>query len=67
MGGRGQYYDADGQFDNAPYFNFNDDKVKFDASDVQSARDSYGSASASFPKSLSDDNAPRPRGIRFTA
>ena len=52
MDGREQCFNADGQFDNAPYFNFNDDKVKFDTNDVDNANDNYGSASVS--KSLLD-------------
>ena len=46
------YPDADGQFDNAPYFNFNDDKVKFDTNWFDNANDNYGSASGFVPKSL---------------
>jgi len=61
--GREQYYDGDAQFDNAPYFNFNDDKVKFDTNDVDNANDNYGSASASVSKSLLKRNAPSSRGI----
>lgn len=44
--------DADGKFSNAPYFNFNDDKVKFDTNDVSNANDNYGSASGFSPKYL---------------
>ena len=44
--------DADGDFSNAPIFNFNDGKLKFDANKVDNANDNYGSASAFFPKSL---------------
>jgi hypothetical protein len=43
---------GDSSFDHAPYFNFNDDKVKFDTNDVDNANDNYGSASAVLPKSL---------------
>lgn len=50
--GRGQHPDADGQFVNAPYFNFNDGKVKFDTNDFDNANDNYGSASGFLPKSL---------------
>jgi len=49
-------YEADGVFDNAPIFNFNDGKVKFDTNKVDNANDNYGSASGFlnvlFPKSL---------------
>lgn len=44
--------DADGDFSNAPIFNFNDDKVKFDTKYVDNANDNYGSASWFSPKSL---------------
>lgn len=44
--------EADGNFDNAPYFNFNDGKVKFDTNWFDNANTNYGSASA-FWQSLS--------------
>ncbi len=44
--------DADGVFSNAPNFNWNDGKLKFDTNDVDNANDNYGSASGFFPKSL---------------
>lgn len=50
--GKGNYPDADGQFDNAPNFNFNDGKVKFDTNWVDNANDNYGSVSGWSPKSL---------------
>lgn len=46
------YSDSDVRFDNAPYFKFNDDKVKFDTNYVDNANDNYGSASGFDPKSL---------------
>ena len=46
------YPEADGQFDNAPYFNFNDGKVKFDTDWVSNANENYGSVSGFLPKSL---------------
>ncbi len=49
---KSNYPDADGQFDNAPYFNFNDGKVKFDTNWVSNVSDNYGAASAFLPKSL---------------
>lgn len=49
---RGNIPDADGNFSNAPYFNFNDGKVKFDTNYVDNANENYGSASAFLPKSL---------------
>ena len=52
MDGRRQFPDADGQFENAPYFNFNDGKVKFDTNWFDNANDNYGSASGFLPKSL---------------
>ncbi len=48
----GNYPDADGDFSNAPYFNFNDDKVKFDTNWFDNANSNYGSASGFLPKSL---------------
>lgn len=51
MDGRGQYPDGDGQFDNAPIFNFNDDKLKFDNNWVNNPNDNYGSASGFVSKS----------------
>ena len=49
---RNNYPDADGDFSNAPIFNFNDGKVKFNANRVDNANDNYGSASGFVPKSL---------------
>ncbi len=40
---------ADGVFSNAPYWNFNDDKLKFDTNPVDNANPNYGSASAFLP------------------
>lgn len=48
-----QFPDADGSFDNAPIFNFNDGKVKFDNGNVDNANDNYGSVSGLVPKSPS--------------
>ena len=48
----GNYPNADSQLDNAPYFNFNDGKVKFDTNWSDNANDNYGSVSAFLPKSL---------------
>lgn len=50
--GKDKYPDADVRFDRAPYFNFNDGKVKFDTNWFDNANDNYGSASAFVPKSL---------------
>lgn len=44
--------DADGQFENCPYANFNDGQVKFDTNWVNNANDNYGSVSGVSPKSL---------------
>ncbi len=52
MGGREQYPDADGKFVNAPIFNFNDGKLKFNTNWFNNANDNYGSVSAFLPKSL---------------
>ena len=48
---------SDAPFDHAPYFNFNDDKLKFDTNRSDNANDSYGSASGFLvPKSPSDSS-----------
>jgi len=52
MDGQRQYPDSDVRFDHAPYFNFNDGKVKFDTNTVDNANENYGSASGVVPKSL---------------
>ena len=43
--GKNNFPDGDGDFSKAPYFKFNDDKVKFDTNDVDDTNDNYGSAS----------------------
>lgn len=48
----GNYPDDDNRFGNAPYFNFNDGKVKFDTNWVSNANGNYGSSSGFVPKSL---------------
>lgn len=50
--GRRLYPDANGVFNKALYFNFNDGKVKFDTNDVDNANENYGSVSGFFSKSL---------------
>ena len=47
---RSKYSDADGDFSLAPYFNFFDRKLKFDALWVASPHAHYGSASAFLPQ-----------------
>jgi hypothetical protein len=49
---KAKFPDADGDFSNAPIFNFNDGKVKFNANWFDNANDKYGSVSAFVPKSL---------------
>lgn len=44
--------DTDGSFGHAPYFNFHDDGVGFDASKVGNPNENYGSVSLFLPKSL---------------
>jgi hypothetical protein len=44
--------DANGSFSKSPYFNFDNDKLKFDTNDVSNANDNFGSVSAFVPKSL---------------
>ena len=46
--GKNKSPDGDDDFSKAPYFKFNDDKVKFDTNDVDDTNDNCGSASA-FP------------------
>lgn len=46
------YPDADGDFSNAPIFNFNDGKVKFNTNWTNNANENYGSASGFGSKSL---------------
>ncbi|MEN9551952.1 MAG: hypothetical protein RI935_329 [Candidatus Parcubacteria bacterium] len=46
----GKTPDADGKFWNAPIFNFNDDKLKFNTNDVSNANENYGSVSGFLPK-----------------
>ena len=48
--GKGKYPDSDVRFDHAPYFNFNDGKVKFDTNYVDNANSNYGSASGLVPQ-----------------
>jgi len=47
----GKYPDADDDFSHAPYFNFNDGKVKFDTNRIDNPNDNYGSVSGFVPKS----------------
>ena len=50
--GQRQYPDSAVRFDHAPYFNWNDGKVKFDTNTVDNANENYGSGSGFVPKSL---------------
>lgn len=50
--GKDNYPDADGQFENAPIFNFNDGKLEFNTNWFNNANDNYGSASGAVPNSL---------------
>ena len=52
LDGQRQYPDSDVRFDHAPYFNFNDSKVKFDTNTVDNANENYGSVSGVVPKFL---------------
>jgi hypothetical protein len=49
--GKDNNSDSDVRFDHAPYFKFNDGKVKFDTNYVDNANDNYGAASGLVPKS----------------
>jgi len=51
-----KYPDADDQFSNAPYFNWNDGKLKFNTNLTDNANENYGSVSAFAPKSLLKKN-----------
>src|SRR3989338_8840170 len=51
MDGQSQYLDADGQFSNAPYFNWNDGELRCNANRRDNANANYGSASGFLPKS----------------
>ena len=42
----GNFPDADGDFDNALLFNFNDGQLKFDNNWVKNVNENYGSTSA---------------------
>ncbi len=44
--------DADGQFENVPYLNFNDGKFQLDNNWFDNANDNYGSSSGFLPKSF---------------
>jgi len=57
----GNIPDADGTFPNAPIFNFNDGKVKFDTNFVDNPNAHCGSASGFLPKSLLTDIKRRPQ------
>ncbi len=46
------YCESAGVWSCAPYFNFNDNKVNFDANDIDNANDNYGSVSGFAAKSL---------------
>jgi hypothetical protein len=58
--------DADGKFSNAPIFNFNDGKVKFNANWYDNANDNYGSASVFVSKSLSNEKGYPQNGYPFS-
>ncbi len=51
--------DADGDFSNAPNFNWNDGKLKFDTNWVNNANDNFGTVSAFGSKSLLLQQAPQ--------
>ena len=50
--GEGNVADDDGQFDKAPYFNHDGDKVNFDTNWVKNYNQNYGSVSFFLPKSF---------------
>jgi hypothetical protein len=49
---KGNTPDADGDFSNAPYFNWNDGKLKFDTNWTNNVNDNFGSVSGFGSKSL---------------
>ncbi len=57
--------DADGDFSNAPIFNFDDDGVKFDTKWFDDANENYGSASAFLSKSLYNKKGHPKNGCPF--
>ena len=61
----GKIPDADDEFGNAPIFNFNDDKLKFNTNDVSNANENYGSVSGFLPKYLYIRAKGIPTGIPF--
>ena len=65
--GKDKYPNSDVRFDHAPYFNFNDGKVKFDTNYVDNANDNYGSASCLVPKSLLSKRCPCGHLLRYLA
>ena len=50
--GKSKIPDADGQFVNAPIFNWNDGELHFNSNWTNNANKQYGSASGFLPKSL---------------
>ena len=56
---------ADGDFSKSPIFNFNDDKLKFDANVVSNANENYGSVSGFLPKYLDVSAKGIPNRIPF--
>jgi len=52
MNGSNKAPKADGDFSNAPYWNFNDGKLKFNSNWIDNANPNYGSASAALPVCL---------------
>jgi hypothetical protein len=61
----GNIPDADGDFSNAPIFNFDDGKVKFDTKWFDNANENYGSASAFLSKSLNSKKGHPQNGCPF--
>lgn len=58
--------DADGDFSNAPIFNFNDGKVKFDTNFVDNPNDNFGSVSGFLSKSLRSKKGYPQNGYPFS-
>ena len=58
--------DSDVRFDHAPYFKFNDGKVKFDTNFVDNPNDNFGSVSGFLSKSLRSKKGYPQNGYPFS-
>lgn len=51
---KGNYWNAEGKWNNSPYFNFNDGKLKFNTNWADNANDNYASVVVSLGVSSGD-------------